>query len=204
MIKSLITVVMLMLGCLFSVAFGQSVTQSFEGTTKGAVVADWKPVTEEFKATQGSGPWNSQGKGRKTSVALVPLGVSPQNALALVTTASKTIAKAISQNSDLEVVQSKALDSSLKTRGISSRPQGNEIENARDYLLSSYDVTVFMWFDNGWLKISAYHATSKSQALRRAISVYFGPTPSDTDVANLLKPKDVIDSINTVLGRKTD
>jgi hypothetical protein len=204
MIKRWIAVVMLTLSGFLSVAFAQSVNQSFEGTKKGAVVADWKPVPEEFKATQDSGPWNSDGKGRKATVALVPLGVSPKNALALLTTASKTIAQAISKNSYLEVVQSKALDSSFKTRGLSPRPQGNEIENARDYLLSSYDVTVFIWFDNGWLKISAYHATSKSQALRRAISVYFGPTPSDADVANLLKPMDVIDSINTVLGRKTE
>lgn len=53
-----------------------AIAQSFEGTTKGCVLRDVKPVQEGFKATQENGPWIEQKKGRNLTSCL--LGVIQQ------------------------------------------------------------------------------------------------------------------------------
>jgi TPR repeat protein len=184
--------------CFIATAFSQ---QSFEGTTKGCVLRDVKPVQEVFNATQDSGPWMEQEKGHKPTVAVVSLGGDPSSAEAVVESAVQDVIGALKVSKEMAYVESSAPMIVLKAAGLSLPLKGQEIRKARDCLLTTYDSVVFIWFSNGWLRISCYHARTKTQAVLHGFSIYFGVPPLEKDVAAIFNPADVIESIHIVLEK---
>ena len=175
--------------------------QDYTGTVKGTVVRDIRPGQTTFSATKETGPWDKQKEGHKPTVAVVPLGGSPTNAAPFLVGIAQILPKQLSKYEDIEVIQPDSVALLLKEAGLSPFPKGDERLKARDYMLSSYDVTVVAAVGNGWLQIASYHATNKTQALYHGFSTYFGPNPSESDATNAVDSQILRESIDMVLGR---